>query len=54
MRKQELPSFAVAEGQVQRFLELADKAAESGKWDKALAYATLARAWQEERLRLSA
>lgn len=45
----DLASFTVAAGQVTDKLYLAEKAAGEGKWDKALAYATLALAWQQER-----
>jgi hypothetical protein len=45
----ETAEFAHADGQVQEYLHLAGKAAESGMWEKASTYATLARAWQTER-----
>jgi hypothetical protein len=46
---EDLPAFTEADGRVKEYLDLAAKALQAGKWEKALAYGTMAQAWQGER-----
>lgn len=46
-------AYTEADARPAEFLALAEKAIQSGSFEKSLAYSTLARAWQEERAHIS-
>jgi hypothetical protein len=45
----DLPAYTVADGRVDDLLHRCDKALNEGKWEKALALAVAAMAWQRQR-----